>query len=82
MHARRPGDDDLEFDQPCHPRLTCARETSVLHSGISDECGLAGAVCSHGLPMLGCMLAMPAHKVVRAIFESKSQPQDLRGCPR
>jgi hypothetical protein len=50
---------DLELEGQCHPRLSCARETS-LTSGISDECGLAGCTCSHGVPILGGFLAMPA----------------------
>jgi hypothetical protein len=49
----------IEVAGECHPQLSCARETS-LHSGISDECGLAGGVCSHGFPLLGMFLAMPA----------------------
>jgi hypothetical protein len=58
-----PDDAEVELasseQHQCHPHLTCARETS-LFSGISDECGLAGAVCSHGQPLRGSMLAMPA----------------------
>lgn len=49
----------LELDGQCHPQLTCARETA-LPSSISDECGLAGTVCSHGQPLLGGFMAMPA----------------------
>lgn len=50
---------DAHIEHQCHPRLSCARETSVNNS-ISDECGIAGVVCTHGQPLLGCMLAMPA----------------------
>lgn len=50
---------EAQVEHDCHPRLSCARETS-LSSSISDECGVAGAVCSHGVPLLGCMMAMPA----------------------
>ena len=50
---------EAHIEHHCHPRLSCARGTS-LSSSISDECGVAGAVCSHGVPLLGCMLAMPA----------------------
>lgn len=54
------GDDvDLELDGQCHPHLSCARETSLV-SGISDECGLVGGVCSHGQPLVGGFAAMPA----------------------
>jgi hypothetical protein len=58
------GDDaDYELqavvDDSCHPRITCARETSLC-SSISDVCGVAAGVCSHGLPLLGCAIAMPA----------------------
>lgn len=57
--------DDADFElqavvqDSCHPRMTCARETSLC-SSISDVCGIAAGVCSHGLPLLGCALAMPA----------------------
>lgn len=57
--------DDADFElqavvqDSCHPRITCARETSLC-SSISDVCGIAAGVCSHGLPLLGCALAMPA----------------------
>jgi hypothetical protein len=50
---------EAHVEHQCHPRLSCARETSLC-SSISDECGVAGGVCSHGMPLLGCMLAMPA----------------------
>ena len=50
---------DAHIEHQCHPRLSCARETSVNNS-ISDECGIAGIVCTHGQPLLGCMLAMSA----------------------
>ena len=50
---------DLELDGKCHPKLSCARESS-LQSSISDVCGLVGAVCSHGQPLLGMFIAMPA----------------------
>lgn len=50
---------DAHVERQCHPRLSCARETSVNNS-ISDECGIAGIVCTHGQPLLGCMLAMTA----------------------
>lgn len=55
------GADDvsLELDGECHPRLTCAREASV-GSAVSHVCGIAGCVCSHGQPLHGGMLAMPA----------------------
>ena len=46
-------------EDSCHPRITCARETSLC-SSISDVCGVAAGVCSHGQPLLGCALAMPA----------------------
>jgi hypothetical protein len=49
----------IEVEGECHPQLSCSRVTS-LRSGISDECGLTGAVCSHGQPLLGMFLAMPA----------------------
>jgi hypothetical protein len=49
----------IEVAGECHPLLSCARETS-LQSGISDECGVTGGVCSHGQPLLGMFLAMPA----------------------
>lgn len=52
-------DVDLELEGRCHPKLSCARETSS-QSGVSDECGLVGAVCSHGQPLLGMFIAMPA----------------------
>lgn len=56
-------DEDLELEahalHSCHPRLTCARQVSPV-SGINDETGLAGLVCSHGVPLLGSVLAMPA----------------------
>jgi hypothetical protein len=56
-------DEQLELEahaaSNCHPRLQCAREKSQC-SSISDECGIAGIVCSHGLPLQGGMLAMPA----------------------
>jgi hypothetical protein len=41
----------------CHPRLSCARETSASMSML-DEHGLAGLVCSHGQPLRGGFLAM------------------------
>jgi hypothetical protein len=50
---------DAQVQHQCHPQLSCARETSV-STGINDECGIAGCVCSHGVPLLGGMLAMPA----------------------
>jgi hypothetical protein len=50
---------DSHVQHQCHPHLSCAREASV-SSAINDECGIAGGVCSHGVPLLGCMLAMPA----------------------
>jgi hypothetical protein len=56
-------DDELELqgeeEHHCHPRMHCARESSK-YSNISDECGLVGGVCSHGQPLVGCFLAMPA----------------------
>jgi hypothetical protein len=56
-------DEDLELlveeEHHCHPRLHCNRETSK-YSSINDECGLVGGVCSHGQPLVGCFLAMPA----------------------
>ena len=51
--------DDADFEDSCHPRITCARETSLC-SSISDVCGVAAGVCSHGQPLLGCAIAMPA----------------------
>lgn len=62
--AEGSGDDaELELDavveDSCHPRLTCARETSLC-SSISDVCGVAAGVCSHGQPLLGAALALPA----------------------
>lgn len=58
-------DAELELEavveDSCHPRLTCARETSLCGS-ISDVCGVAAGVCSHGLPLLGAAMAMPAHE--------------------
>jgi hypothetical protein len=53
------GDLDAAAGAVCHPNLSCARVTSTL-SGISDECGLTGGVCSHGIPLEGMLLAMPA----------------------
>jgi hypothetical protein len=63
-NSSRAGDDaDFELqavvEDSCHPRITCARETSLC-SSISDVCGIAAGVCSHGVPLLGCALAMPA----------------------
>jgi hypothetical protein len=52
-------DEALLTEHNCHPHLSCARETSAT-SSISDECGLVGAVCSHGQPLLGLQAAMPA----------------------
>jgi hypothetical protein len=52
-------DISIELGGECHPRLSCARESS-LYSGISDDCGLAGGVCSHGQPLLGTFMTMPA----------------------
>jgi hypothetical protein len=56
-------DEELELEahaaSSCHPRLQCARERSQ-GSSINDECGIAGVVCSHGLPLHGGMLEMPA----------------------
>ena len=58
--AHENADDvSLELDGQCYPQLTCARETA-LPSSISDECGIAGTVCSHGQPLLGGFMAMPA----------------------
>jgi hypothetical protein len=50
---------DTHVQHQCAVQLSCARETS-LNNSISDECGLVGLVCSHGQPLLGCMMAMPA----------------------
>ena len=62
-HSSAGDDADYELqavvDDSCHPRITCARETSLC-SSISDVCGVAAGVCSHGLPLLGCAIAMPA----------------------
>lgn len=52
-------DVDLELDGQCHPHLSCARETSIT-SGISEQCGLAGCTCSHGIPIMGGFVAMPS----------------------
>ena len=49
----------IEVDGECHPILTCSRLTSQ-RSGLCDEFGLTGSVCSHGQPLLGMFLAMPA----------------------
>ena len=57
--AAAAGDAADEEVDDCHPRLSCARESSLC-SSISDECGVAGGVCSHGVPLLGASLAMPA----------------------
>lgn len=57
--AELDADDSIELGEECHPRLSCARESS-LFSGVSDVCGLAGGVCSHGQPLLGAFMAMPA----------------------
>lgn len=63
-HSSGSSDDaELELQavvgDSCHPRITCARETSLC-SSISDVCGVAAGVCSHGQPLLGCAIAMPA----------------------
>lgn len=63
-NSSRAGDDaDFELqavvEDSCHPRITCARETSLC-SSISDVCGIAARVCSHGVPLLGCAVSMPA----------------------
>jgi hypothetical protein len=52
-------DISIELGGECQPRLSCARESS-LYSGISDDCGLVGGVCSHGQPLLGTFMTMPA----------------------
>ncbi|KAF6255126.1 hypothetical protein COO60DRAFT_1641828 [Scenedesmus sp. NREL 46B-D3] len=49
----------IGVDGECHPILTCSRLTSQ-RSGLCDEFGLTGYVCSHGQPLLGMFLAMPA----------------------
>jgi hypothetical protein len=49
----------IEVDGECHPVLSCARSTSQ-RSGVCDECGVVGGVCSHGQPLQGAFLAMPA----------------------
>lgn len=61
--ASGANDADLELEtgmpDECHPRLSCARDTSQC-SSISDVCGIAAGVCAHGQPIAGCALAMPA----------------------
>lgn len=49
----------IEVDGECHPILSCARSYSQ-RSGVCDECGVVGGVCSHGQPLQGMFLAMPA----------------------
>lgn len=55
--SHQPAADDGSLE--CHPRLTCARETSQC-SSVSDVCGLVAGVCAHGQPLLKSALAMPA----------------------
>jgi hypothetical protein len=72
---------EAQVAHDCHPRLSCARETS-LSSSSSDECGVAGGVCSHGMPLLGGMLAMPAPErflYYDLLVSSLQQQVDLKG---
>lgn len=63
--------DDVELELQveetlhCHPRLHCDREFSQ-RSSILDECGMVGGVCSHGQPLAGWFMAMPAPE--RSLF--------------
>ena len=65
----------------CSSNLTCSR-ASASARGVVDFSGISGVTCTHGFPLLNCVVAMPSPEQwafhIAALAEALTRRPDIR----